>query len=298
MGMLGTDLRAHRKTRKLTLEAVSAKCGLSYRTVWNLEQGRGTYSCLEKLLKSFALEVAGRNLPSGEHLGQQLQILRQRRKMSLEAVCQVAGISKAALHSLETKGVRQIAIVEKVSAVLGAGLYLKPVADEKSFYTHAGNSSGQNFWRTPAWVVEALTSVFGVFDLDPCTYSRRTNGIARVGFIPEDNGLELAWFGQVFVNPPYGRELTVWIEKMVREATAPKVSLLVGLVPARTDTKWWHLAVKSGATIVFLKGRLKFGDGQQSAPFPSALLLWKLPPLLVSQIGEVFPESQIVEGGR
>ncbi len=296
--MLGAELREYRKNQKLSLETVSEKCGLSYRTVWNLEQGRGTYSCLEKVLESFALEVAGRNLPGGDHLGQQLRILRQRRSMSMDAACQVARISKAGLHSLETRGVRQIAILEKVSAVLGAGLYLKPVSEKKSFYTHAGNSFGQNFWRTPVWVLEALKSVFGVFDLDPCTYSRRTNGIARVGFIPEDNGLELAWFGQVFVNPPYGRELSVWVEKMVQESASPEVSLLVGLVPARTDTKWWHLAVKSGATIVFLKGRLKFGDGEQSAPFPSALLLWKFPPLLVSQIGEVFPESQIVEGIR
>ena len=74
------------------------------------------------------------------------------------------------------------------------------------------------------------------------------------------------------MNPPYGREISKWIEKAYYDHLMGAV--VVCLVPARTDTKYWHKFIFPYATIRFLKGRLKFGDSKNSAPFPSAVVIF------------------------
>jgi site-specific DNA-methyltransferase (adenine-specific) len=90
-------------------------------------------------------------------------------------------------------------------------------------------------------------------------------------FTPDDDGLAQCWDGErVFMNPPYGRHIGKWVQKA---ATAE--ALVVCLLPARTDTRWWHdFVARPGVFVVFLKGRLRFGDGPNSAPFPSALVIF------------------------
>ena len=76
------------------------------------------------------------------------------------------------------------------------------------------------------------------------------------------------------MNPPYGREIKKWIEKAYKEST--KGAIVVCLIPARTDTKYWHEYIFPYASeIRFIKGRLKFGNSANSAPFPSALVIFK-----------------------
>ena len=93
-------------------------------------------------------------------------------------------------------------------------------------------------------------------------------------FTAADDGLALAWFGAVFFNPPYGRALRHWTTKARQEWQTGCARLIIGLVPARTDTGWWHDDIAPTADVFFLRGRLSFGDAQQSAPFPSALAIW------------------------
>ena len=90
-----------------------------------------------------------------------------------------------------------------------------------------------------------------------------------------DNGLTQDWRGHtVFVNPPYGRGIKDWIEKAYKESRAPD-TIVVMLIPARTDTKYWHEYVMKSNSIYFVKGRLKFGNGENSAPFPSAVIVFE-----------------------
>jgi len=77
----------------------------------------------------------------------------------------------------------------------------------------------------------------------------------------------------VWCNPPYGREIGKWVKKCYEEAQKPRTKV-VGLLPARTDTKWFHDYVYNKALIVFVKGRLKFGGGKRDAPFPSMICVW------------------------
>ena len=87
------------------------------------------------------------------------------------------------------------------------------------------------------------------------------------------NGLEMDWGTSTFVNPPYGREIGKWTNKAVEEADKGKTIVL--LIPSRTDTRWWQEDIMKAQEIRFIKGRLKFGSATNSAPFPSALAIFK-----------------------
>jgi hypothetical protein len=106
------------------------------------------------------------------------------------------------------------------------------------------------------------------------SHPRNAQVRARVHFTAEDDGLALPWHGRVFVNPPYGWQLRNWVLKARREVEERRATVVVALLPARTDTGWWHEHIASRADVFLLRGRLAFGDGEQSAPFPSALAVW------------------------
>jgi DNA N-6-adenine-methyltransferase (Dam) len=84
----------------------------------------------------------------------------------------------------------------------------------------------------------------------------------------------LPWFGKVFVNHPYGRELPLWIAKAHQELACGRAEVVVVLMPARTDTAYWHTHVARASSIFFLRSRLQFDEQGQAAPFPSALVAW------------------------
>ena len=87
------------------------------------------------------------------------------------------------------------------------------------------------------------------------------------------NGLEIDWGTSTFCNPPYGREIGKWTSKAVVEAEKGKTIVL--LIPSRTDTRWWQNDIMKATEIRFIKGRLKFGNATNSAPFPSALAIYE-----------------------
>jgi site-specific DNA-methyltransferase (adenine-specific) len=124
-------------------------------------------------------------------------------------------------------------------------------------------------WATPQALFDALNAEFG-FTLDPCALPH--NAKCAKFYTPDDNGLAQDWTGErVFMNPPYGRAIRDWMRKAHEHAAGG--GLAVCLVPARTDTAWWHDYTK-GAAIRFIRGRVKFGDSKQGAPFPSALVIF------------------------
>jgi len=132
-------------------------------------------------------------------------------------------------------------------------------------------SSETNEWATPQDFFDKLNKQFN-FTLDPC--ATKENAKCAKFFTQEDDGLAQDWSGErVFCNPPYGRGLKDWVRKAHEESK--KGALVVMLIPARTDTSYWHdYIVGGGADIRYLRGRLKFGGSANSAPFPSALIMW------------------------
>ncbi len=137
-------------------------------------------------------------------------------------------------------------------------------------------SSKSNEWATPQSFFDRLNAEFK-FTLDPCSTDK--NSKCAKHFTKLQNGLSQDWRGErVFMNPPYGRGKSgvgAWMRKAQTESAKINGPLVVALVPARTDTKWFHDYVAFyGYEIRFVKGRLKFGGGKNSAPFPSMLVIF------------------------
>lgn len=133
-------------------------------------------------------------------------------------------------------------------------------------------SSDNEVWSTPQFFYDELNKEFG-FNLDPCANSE--NAKCDKYFTKEQNGLIQDWGGYtVFCNPPYGRKISDWVEKCYKEAQKPNTSVVM-LIPARTDTKYFHEFIYHKVEeIRFIKGRLKFGDSKNSAPFPSMVVIF------------------------
>jgi len=129
-------------------------------------------------------------------------------------------------------------------------------------------SSSTPEWATPQDLFDRLDALYH-FDLDAAAAPENAK-CARF-FTKEDDGLLQMWGGYcVWCNPPYGREIGAWVRKAYEEAQLPG-TMVVMLLPARTDTAWFHDYCRHG-DVIFLRGRLKFGDGRNSAPFPSMIV--------------------------
>ena len=164
-------------------------------------------------------------------------------------------------------------------------------------------------YQTPHDLFDKLWEEFGPFDLDPCGqkevhYSAwkiaQHGGSCYDGSTAALDGLASDWYGNVFMNPPYGKQASKWIEKAVHEiaigtstrmlaelrtlpggaevgwATRPRrgAQRIVALLPARTDVRWWHEYVQGRAYVRFLRGRLRFHGEKGLATFPSCIVVW------------------------
>lgn len=132
-------------------------------------------------------------------------------------------------------------------------------------------SSNTDEWATPKLFYEELNKEFN-FTLDPC--STKENHKCKKYYTKEDDGLSKSWGGEiVFMNPPYGKEISKWVQKAYNENK--NGAEIVCLLPSRTDTRWFHDFIYNQHEIRFIKGRLKFNDGKQAAPFPSMVVVMK-----------------------
>ena len=126
-------------------------------------------------------------------------------------------------------------------------------------------SSATDLWETPQGFFDRLDREFN-FSTDVCATD--DNHKCQKYYTKETNGLRQEWTGVCWMNPPYGREISKWVEKAYKSN-----AVVVCLVPARTDTKWWHEFCMKSKEIRLVQGRLKFGGSKNSAPFPSAVVV-------------------------
>lgn len=130
-------------------------------------------------------------------------------------------------------------------------------------------SSKTDLWETPQELFDALSVEFGPFDVDVCATPE--NAKCAKYYTREDDGLSHVWEGRCWMNPPYGREIGLWMRKAYESSQSG--ATVVCLVPARTDTAWFQDYAMKGQ-VRFLRGRLKFGGSKNSAPFPSAVVVF------------------------
>ncbi len=135
-------------------------------------------------------------------------------------------------------------------------------------------SANTDEWGTPQSLFDALNEEFA-FDLDPC--ASRANHKCELYWTREDDGLSKNWaWLTAFVNPPYGREIEEWVYKAWMESR--RNATVVCLLPARTDTGWWHRYCMRSSEIRFVEGRVQFVGSDHlghNAPFPSAIVVFR-----------------------
>ena len=138
--------------------------------------------------------------------------------------------------------------------------------------TAAMFSSKTNEWETPQDFFDKLNEEFN-FTLDPCATPQ--NAKCKKFYTIKEDGLKQNWQGEtVFCNPPYGRYIKDWVRKCYEESKKPN-TIVVMLIPARTDTSYFHDYIYHKAKeIRFVKGRLKFGNSKNGAPFPSMVVVF------------------------
>ncbi len=146
-------------------------------------------------------------------------------------------------------------------------------------FAEVHRSSERQDWETPQALFDELDAEFH-FTLDPCATSE--NAKCQKFFTRDDDGLSQSWGGhKVFMNPPYGREIGLWARKASQllhcENNIIHAKVVVGLLPAHTDTRWFHDYIYGKAEIRFLKGRVKFSGSKWNAPFPNMIVIWTSP---------------------
>ena len=128
-------------------------------------------------------------------------------------------------------------------------------------------SSKTDIWETPQDFFDKLNEEFR-FQTDVCASPE--NAKCKRFYTPEQDGLAQEWSGACWCNPPYGRQIGKW----VRKASESKATTVM-LIPARTDTAWFHDYIYGKAEVRFVRGRLKFGQAKNSAPFPSMVVVFR-----------------------
>lgn len=146
-------------------------------------------------------------------------------------------------------------------------------------------SSKTDDWATPQDLFDKLNAEHGPLMIDVCASvkNRKAPYWFGEGSILAEDGLATHWdvwdfdkhYTKCWMNPPYGREIGKWIRKAYEESL--KGCLVVALLPARVDTRWFHdfILDKPSVGITFLRGRLKFGGAKNCAPFPSMVVVFK-----------------------
>ena len=135
-------------------------------------------------------------------------------------------------------------------------------------------SSQSMEWATPWPLFNSLAKKYGPFTLDVC--ASPDNAKCKNFYSLQDDALSKNWKGICWMNPPYGREIHKWVAYAWQEACLENnAKRVVCLVPARTDTGWWHdYVIKQALSIEFIRGRIKFGGAVHNAPFPSAVVVF------------------------
>lgn len=138
-------------------------------------------------------------------------------------------------------------------------------------YLQVVTSRASDEWFTPRWLVEQYAHEFGPFDLDAAATPMSAQ--APVFFTADDDGLAQPWKGRVWLNPPYS-DVARWMTKAAAEVASGNAELVVCLVPARVDARWYRTATTVASVVRVLPQRVKFGGLSDSAPFPSAVIVF------------------------
>jgi hypothetical protein len=132
-------------------------------------------------------------------------------------------------------------------------------------------SSASPEWYTPSYIIDYVLKLFGVIHVDPCSNSREQPNVpAQTGYTKDDDGLTQPWFGNVYMNPPYGDEISAWTSRLVALYRDGHIAQAIALIPGRIDTAWFQPLY--AFPMCNVRGRIRFQNADNSAPFPSVIV--------------------------
>jgi hypothetical protein len=136
---------------------------------------------------------------------------------------------------------------------------------------HGMGASKVVTWNTPQDIVNDVVTTLKYIDIDPASNDKTNPNVpAHIHYTQDENGLLYPWRGKIYLNPPYGKVIGLWTEKLVHDHEEHITEEAIALVPARTDTDWFEPLFPY--LICFIHGRVNYNDGDTGAPFPSALV--------------------------
>lgn len=163
------------------------------------------------------------------------------------------------------------ATLDHLKAAVTEETYERMKRQETHITNRALFTSKTDEWNTPQEILRRVLAVMGEIDLDPCSNSEESPNVpAKLHYTEAMDGLNKEWRGSVYMNPPYGDVIGDWVKKLVNEYRAGCVTQALALVPARTDTQWFREFREFPRC--FIIGRLKFGNAENGATFPSVVV--------------------------
>jgi phage N-6-adenine-methyltransferase len=284
--LFASGVRSARTTSGLTQTQLANQAGCSVHAVWELERGNGTVALLERIASALDLRFVG--LPPGTKFADRVRLVRQRRGWSVQELAQAANLSPMALYRLEAGNAR-VASLEAVLRVLAPKVRVG--GDFGARWRRRRVRSHVNHDRrfTPVDVLERLHAVVGEFDLDPAG-DRDSPVVARSYSYKEDDGLSHPWFGTTFCNPPYSAT-SPFVRKAFESWRCREASVVVLLLPARTQLAAFHDCIAGYADVFFLRHRISFilaEVGRGKLPFGSMVVIFGADDGMVARMVQLF----------
>jgi len=266
------DLRAARQEKGWLQRTLAERSGASAQAIFRLERGIGSTSTLEAAMQALDFRLTG--IGPGKSLADQLRNRRLKRSMTIEELAKRTGLSPTTIRSVEIGGGSVASVLKILNALAPKA---KRRAPERAYWGQ-GDKADRDSRFTPSDFMESIYASFGSIDLDPCGHPF-SPVIASQKYILAngDDGLRDAWFGEfVYVNPPFSDQLK-WLRRAHEQWRLGNVATIACLVPARTDSTWFHETLRADADIYFLQGRLRFLDlrgSAQATPFSLMVVIF------------------------
>lgn len=263
------DLRSARESRGWLQKTLADRIGVAPQAVFRLERGVGSAVTLEAAMVALEFRLTG--IGPGKSLAEQLRNQRIKKNTSVAALAKRTGLSPTTIAAVE-RGSGSVASLLRMLEALAPRA--KRRAPERAYWGQ-GDKDDRDSRFTPDDFMQRVYAAFGEIDLDPCAHPL-SPVIAKRKFIPQDgdNGLTDDWAGKLaYVNPPFSEQLK-WLRRAHEQWRAGNVGTVVCLVPARTDSEWFHETLRADADVYLLQGRVRFLDPLgRSQPTPFSLMI-------------------------
>ena len=266
-----------RLLRHISKKDLAIKCQLSLPTINKILGNSGTIKNHFKVLNALDGELHSDTFHITNNLGNNLKTIRQKAKMSQDELSKILGITQATLSAIEANKNCKVETIFKIIEALKHKVIIRPKEHRSSFINMA-RSNKDVVWLSPDNIVNAVHTVFGYIDIDPCSEtSIQCNTRAKVAYTFDDNGLTRDWSGIVYINPPFGLKngMGDFIDKAYKHHEQGDTSACILLLPARFELKWFtNLIENRKPDLYILRGRTFFKGSKTGAPFATMIVVW------------------------